>query len=553
MVAIPVAQWLPGMDITAGRLESMNQSTGLTVTNYGADPSGAVNSDAAIQLALNDARDRGGALVQVPPGIYLLGATLRIYGNTRLSLSQGAEFRRNHGGTMLLNGDAGQSFGGYTGYSNITIEGGLWNMRGTTPGMTSSAMCISIGHTSNVVVRDLEIRDLPGYHGVEFNSTIHGRVTDCLFRGYIDPGGRDFSEAVQIDLAKSSAEFGGFGPYDHTPSEDIAVTGCYFGASGTAGTTSWPRGVGSHAATITKYHRRIRISDNTFEGILQYAVSAYNWEDVTVTGNTFNGCGSSVRVRSVILTDTEDTKLPDGTQTSASQVMRNYTITGNTMREGTGYDAAIIVRGETSGTVLNVSIVGNTIDTTTNGEHGIQLVQVSRVTVADNVIANVSASGISTDSLNNTTITGNVVWTPGAHGITMVSCDHSTATGNQVRDAANNGILIQGGSNLHLRGNFIKAPGRATTKVWYGIRLSTSASSVSITGNKCRPNGSGNEAKYGLSISATCDLVHRYGNDFRGSQWAGGDAGSAGGTGVTGAGINDEGSTNLNTSATDLV
>jgi hypothetical protein len=311
--------------------------------------------------------------------------------------------------------------------------------------------------------------------------------------------------------------------------------------------------VGSHAATITKYHRRIRISDNTFEGITQYAVSAYNWEDVTVTGNTFNGCGSSVRVRSVILTDTEDTKLPDGTQTSASQVMRNYTITGNTMREGTGYDAAIIVRGETSGTVLNVSIVGNTIDTTTNGEHGIQLVQVSRVTVADNVIANVSASGISTDSLNNTTITGNVVWTPGAHGITMVSCDHSTATGNQVRDAANNGILIQGGSNLHLRGNFIKAPGRATTKVWYGIRLSTSASSVSITGNKCRPNGSGNEAKYGLSISATCDLVHRYGNDFRGSQWAGGDAGSAGGTAVTGAGINDEGSTNLNTSATDLV
>jgi parallel beta-helix repeat protein len=516
MVAIPVAQWLPGMDITAGRLESMNQSTGLTVTNYGADPSGAVNSDAAIQLALNDARDRGGALVQVPPGIYLLGATLRIYGNTRLSLAQGAEFRRNHGGTMLLNGDAGQSFGGYTGYSNITIEGGLWNMRGTTPGMTSSAMCISIGHTSNVVVRDLEIRDLPGYHGVEFNSTIHGRVTDCLFRGYIDPGGRDFSEAVQIDLAKSSAEFGGFGPYDHTPSEDIAVTGCYFGASGTAGTTSWPRGVGSHAATITKYHRRIRISDNTFEGILQYAVSAYNWEDVTVTGNTFNSCGSSVRVRSVILTDTEDTKLPDGTQTSASQVMRNYTITGNTMREGTGYDAAIIVRGETSGTVLNVSIVGNTIDTTTAAQHGIQLVQVSRVTVGNNVIANVSGSGISTDSLNNTVLSGNTVWTPAQRGITIIASDNSSVVGNQVRDSGNEGILLQTSSYIQVRDNFVKGASKASNGASSGIRLSASQDAIVISGNTVRPNSANtNKTSYGLSIDNTCTNISRWGNDCR--------------------------------------
>lgn len=519
MVAIPVAQWLPGMDITAGRLESMNQQTGLTVTNYGADPSGAVNSDAAIQLALNDARDRGGALVQVPPGIYLIGATLRIYQNTRLSLAQGAEFRRNHGGTMLLNGDAGQSFGGYTGNGNITIEGGLWNMRGTTAGMTSSAMCISIGHASNVVIRDLEIRDLPGFHGVEFNSTIHGRVTDCLFRGYIDPGGRDFSEAVQIDLAKGAGEFGGFGPYDHTPSEDIAVSGCYFGASGTAGTTAWPRGVGSHSATITKWHRRIRISDNTFEGILQYAVSAYNWEDVTVTGNTFNGCGSSVRLRTVILTDTEDTKLPDGTQTSASQVMRNITVTGNTMREGTGYDAAIIVRGEISGTVLNVTIVGNTIDTTTNAQHGIQLVWVSRVTVADNVIANVAASGVSSSNLNNVNIDGNVVWGAGTNGITAGSSDNSNILNNQIRDPGNNGIFINDATDIQIRGNFVQGARQSGgTGPYYGIRVSTNCASIVVSSNKVRPtNPRGTTAHYAFSAANATGTNYRYGNDWNGT------------------------------------
>ncbi|MFE7017690.1 glycosyl hydrolase family 28-related protein, partial [Streptomyces sp. NPDC057651] len=314
----PVAQWLPGMDISAGRLESMNQRSWLMVTNFGADSSGTVDASPGIQSALNTARDMGGAWVLIPPGVYMVGTTLRIYGNTRLTLMAGAELRRSVAGTMLINGDAGQAFGGYTGNSRIIIEGGLWNMRGTTPGLTAPAMCISIGHATDIVIRDLEIRDLPGYHGIELNSTTHGTISGCQFRGYVDPGGRDFSEAIQIDLAKSVGVFGGFGPYDHTPCEDILITGCHFGASGTAGTTAWPRGVGSHSATIGRWHRRIRIADNSFEGVLQYAVSAYNWEDVTVSGNTFVSCGSSVRIRVVILSDAEDTKDTNGNPTGAS-------------------------------------------------------------------------------------------------------------------------------------------------------------------------------------------------------------------------------------------
>lgn len=537
-MSTPIERWRPGMDITAERLESMNQRSWLMVTNYGADSSGAVNADAAIQLALNDARDRGGAWVLVPPGIYKIGATLRIYGNTRLTLMQGAEFRRNHGGTMILNGDPGQNFGGYTGYSNITIEGGLWNMQGTVAGMTSSAMCMSFGHCQNIMVRDVEIRNLPGYHAIEFNSTIHGRVQDSRFLGYIDPGGRDFSEAVQIDLAKSVGVFGGFGPYDHTPSEDIAITGCYFGASGTAGTTAWPRGIGSHSATITKYHRRIRISDCTFEGLLQFAISAYNWEDVTIVGNTFNACGSGVRVRSVILSDTEDTKLPDGTQTSASQVLRNVTITGNTFREGAGYDNAIIVQGETSGTVLNIAIVGNTIDGTSSGQAGVRLNQVSRCTVADNVIANVAGTGISTENQNNTVIGGNVVWTAGAHGITMATSSNSNILNNQIRDPANSGILVQGGSDIQIRSNFVDGANRVASSA-YGIRVSTTPTAIAVTGNKCRPGGSATAAVRGLSISSGTG-IHRFGNDMRGT-WSG-----AGANGI------DDASTSPNTSATDI-
>lgn len=546
-MATPV-DWRPGMDITAGRLQAMNPQRTFSVVNYGADSSGTVNASPGIQAALNEARDIGGALVQVPPGVYLIGQTLRIYSNTRLQLMQGAEFRRNVAATMIVNGDSGQSFPGYTGHSRITIEGGLWNMRGTTAGLTGSAMCISIGHATDIVIRDLEIRDVPGYHGIELNSTSHGTITGCRFRGYVDPGGRDFSEALQLDLAKSAAEFGGFGPYDHTPCIDILVHGNHFGDSDTAGTTAWPRGVGSHSATIGRWHRRIRVSNNSFENLLQYAVSAYNWEDTTITGNAFVGCGSGVRLRAVIITDPEDTKDVNGNQTSASQVMRNLSVVGNTFRQGGGYDEPIIALGETTGQILNLTIGSNSIDGSTTSQNGIRLQQVSRAAITGNVVANINGTGISTEDSGNLSITGNQVWTVGAHGMTFVNVDNSSAVGNHVREPGNNGILVQGGNNLHIRDNYIKSPGRSANSTYYGIRLSTSASSISLSGNKCRPNGSGNEAKYGLSISGTCTLIQRYGNDFRGAEWKGGDSPNTG----AGIGINTEAGATENTTATDL-
>ncbi|MVO87938.1 plasmin and fibronectin-binding protein A [Streptomyces sp. p1417] len=534
----PVGQWQPGMDVTAGRLNSMQQAASLLVTNYGADASGTADAAAGIQLALNVARDLGGAQVVVPPGIYLINQTLRIYNNTRLSLMAGAEFRRNYSGTMIINGDAGQDFGGYTGHSRITIEGGLWNMRGTTSGLTGSAMCISIGHATDIVIQDLEIRDTPGFHAIELNSTSHGVIRNCKFRGYVDPGGRDFSEAIQLDLAKSVGVFGGFGPYDHTPCEDVLILGCHFGASGTAGTTAWPRGIGSHSATITKYHRRVRVIGNSFEGLLQYAVSAYNWEDAVINSNTFVSCGSGVRLRSVIVADTEDTKDPNGNQTSASQVMRNLAVVGNTMRSGGGYDNAIIALGEATGTILNLTIVGNSIDGTSGGQAGIRLERVSRCTVADNIVANVAGTGISTENQNNTVLNGNVVWTAGANGITMVTSDNSEILANHIRDPANSGILVQGGSDVQIRSNFVDGANRVASSS-YGIRVSTSPTAVAISGNKCRPGSSTTKAVRGLSISSGTG-IHRFGNDMRGT-WSG-----SGGTGI------DDSSTTPNTTATDI-
>jgi parallel beta-helix repeat protein len=256
---------------------------------------------------------------------------------------------------------------------------------------------------------------------------------------------------------------------------------------------------------------------------LQYGVSAYNWEDVTVTGNTFVGCGSGVRIRSVIKSDTNDTMNVSGVQTNESQPMRNITVTGNTFRDGLGYDNVIIAQGEvTTGTILNLSVVANTIDTNTGGQAGIRVNYVSRCTVADNVVANAAGTGISCENQNNSIVNGNVVWTCAANGITMVSSDNSTIVGNQVRDAGNNGILLQTSSDIQVRDNFVKGAGRLTNATYFAIRLSDGQDSIALSGNKCRPSSNTNRAVNGLSIGTGTNMS-RYGNDVRpiGGTWTG--------------------------------
>lgn len=525
-MSTPVEEWRPGMNLTGGRLQFMLErlAESLTVTSYGAVGDGTTDDAPAIQAALTAARTNGGGWVIVPPGRYLLATLpLRIYANTRLTLLPGAVFVRGTAETLIVNGDATQNAAGYGGQGTITIEGGLWEMQGTTAGLTASTMCISIGHARNITIRDLEIRDVPGFHAIELNSTKRGIVENCRFLGYVDPDGtRNFSEAVQIDLAKSSGVFGAFGPYDHTACEDILVSGCYFGASGTPGTTAWPRGVGSHSATITKYHRRIRVIGCSFEGVLQYGVSAYNWEDATVSACNFASCGSGVRFRTVILTDTEDTKDPNGTQTGASQSMRNLSVTGCTFRGGVSYDEPIVALGETSGQILNLTISGNSIDTSTGTQNGIRLQYVERFSVGGNTISSIDSTAISMETCVNGVLSGNHVYTPGSHGITAVTCSHVSMIGNQIMYPGGNGILVQDGNNIHIRDSYIKSPGRSANATHYGIRLSTAASSVSLSGNKVRPNGSGNEAINAFSATNTCTNVARYGNDFRGAEFTGG-------------------------------
>lgn len=463
---------------------------------------------AALQAALNGVRDAGGGWVIVPSGTWDASTLpLRIYGQTRLTLLEGATIRRAGAGTMLLNGDAAQNFGGYTGHGNIIIEGGVWDCRGTV--YNTSAMGMSIGHAENITIRNTLIKDVCGYHGIEVNAVKTCRITNVRGLGYLDPGGRDFSEFIQPDLAKGSAYFGGFGPADDTPVVDLVVEGCTVGPSGTPGTTAWPRGVGSHSASPGKPHTGIVIRDLYCEGLAQWAVGAYTWQDATITGLTLKNCGAGVRVRTLDSSNASHrTPAGGGSPTIAgSEPLRNISIDDVKMYGGGTYDAAVRVEGEDTGYVQGLRLTG--VIARDVGSQAVRLIDVEDYTVDEVLARGCGATAVSTLGTRRGRIRAHVNGATGA-GITVDSRSTPAAAntdvtleGCSVTGVTANGIHIWDGNNV------VVDDCDTYALTGYGVQVSTNTNNPIF--RNCR---SRDTTLAGLNITSTVTNVKRYGNTF---------------------------------------
>lgn len=463
---------------------------------------------AALQAALNACRDAGGGWIIVPSGTWDASTLpLRIYGNTRLTLLEGATIRRAGAGTMLLNGDASQNLGGYTGHGNIIIEGGVWDARATA--YPTSAMCMSIGHAESITIRDTLIKDVCGYHGIELNAVKTARIERVRGLGYLDPGGRDFSEFIQPDLAKGSAYFGGFGPYDDTPCTDIVIEGCIVGPSGTPGTTAWPRAVGSHSASPGKQHTGIVIRDLYCEGLAQWAVGAYTWQDCTITGLTLKNCGAGVRVRTLDSgTASHRTPAGGGSPTIAgSEPLRNITVEDVKMYGGGAYDATVRVEGEDTGYVQGLRLDGITARDVAS--QAVRLIDVEDYTVDEVVARGCGATAVSTLGTRRGRIRAHVNGATGA-GITVdsrstpaASATDVTLEGCSVTGVTANGIHIWDGNNV------VVDDCDTYALTGYGVQVSTNTNNPVF--RNCR---SRDTTLAGLNVTSTVTNVKRYGNTF---------------------------------------
>lgn len=256
---------------------------------YGAVGDGVTDDRAAIQTALDD-----GGWVYVPPGVYALASgLLHIKAHTRLTLAPGATMLRTGPSGMITNADPVQPYGGYSGHGNIVIEGGVWDVNGVN--IPAYASGIGIAHSQDVTIRDTTIRNVPGWHAIEVNSSRTVLVDNCRFEGFRHDGDRNFSEAVQIDAAIDQST--GYAPYDGTVCDGIEIRSCRVGGGGADGTQPWPRGVGTHSVPQT-WHRNIRITGCVFDSPSWSAVRSYWWDRAIIAGNQVVGAdGEGIAVQ----------------------------------------------------------------------------------------------------------------------------------------------------------------------------------------------------------------------------------------------------------------
>lgn len=487
------------------------------VKAWGAKGDGSTDDCVPIQNALNAAFTAGGGTVYIPEGNYkITAAGLYIRTNVRLECAPNVTITKGADVVLLTFGEPGVDNGaGFTGHHDMSVTGGIWDMKGAT--LTTYRVGMATGHNRNIVLDNVTFKDCPGHHGIEVNSSKNVRIQNCRFIGFYHTGDRGFSEAIQIDLAKSSS-IGTLAPYDHTSCEDVRVTGCYFGASGTASTVAWPRGVGSHSSTIGVRHKDIVVDGNIFEGLIGVGVGPYNWNNGIVTNNVFDSCSGGVVAETPNTADTGDTLDTGGAQTSDSQDCTGLVIAGNTfLNTGDGnFTIAVVSYGTKY--YKNVAIANNTMsgpDVTATTNDSITCIRTQHVAINGNTISDNGDMGINCITGDYITIIGNTLQNIQTLGMQISGINDAVIADNTLRTIGQHGIQVINGGDISIKNNNIKGVSRTTNASFYGIRLSQTVVGYHIAGNRIRKFGSGNELLKGISVANTSTGGTVRGNDIQ--------------------------------------
>ncbi len=208
-----------------------------SVTDYHALGDGVADDTAAIQVAINAARDAGGGLVLVPPGTYLCGP-LTLYGKINfqiegtLRLFPLAHFgARGAGAAMISANNAADLV--ISGHGTIDGQGADW-WAAFRSGNIARPYLVRLSGSSRVLLEDITLKNSPMFH-VAFsgngsnltalNLTIQSPATSPNTDG-IDPSGQHIYIA-HCNISVGDDNIAVKGSSVHCA--DIIVTNCTFG------------------------------------------------------------------------------------------------------------------------------------------------------------------------------------------------------------------------------------------------------------------------------------------------------------------------------------
>lgn len=458
------------------------------VLAYGADPTGASDSLAAIQAAMTDCATAGGGTVLIPKGSFKLSGTILVGAETTV-YAYGAYIFPAAGNYPLLWNYPGGSPTVYTAPGNITIMGGVWDNKGQT--FTSGTSdTIFFCHASNIVCQDMTLRNTQSLvHAIEFNAINGGQIINCRSEGANKGTGIANFEAFSINAAVAGQ---GQLATDNTMSKDILVQGCYVGpAIDGSGLNSHGWAVGTHSSQGNQLYHNIRILGNTADTCLYGGIHGYCFSESVVSNNIVINCAGPG-----ILMDP---------QSGGTFFMQRLTVSGNVVQNCTG--AGISLNGvDASNHIANVSVTGNTV---TNCTNGIAMNFVTGASVTGNYVDN-SLAGIIFNNGNEIAATGNIL-SDGTFGIANSNSGHFNYSNNVINSASTNGILVNvaAASSGEISGNFILNSG-------IGVYSPNNTVQVLCSNNKIGQGGSGTQGIVVAGTSANWTVIN---NDVSNGTW----------------------------------
>lgn len=306
------------------------------VVDFGADPTGATDSTAAVQAAL----DSNASTIVFPAGTYLV-TWAKIPSNKHV-IGYGAKITTN--GNIIFANKADGVTGGWSANRDITIEG--FEVFAPNP---VNCTPFGFGHATHVTVKNCVFHDIQTWHFIEFNSCKGCIVDNCYFYNYGTAAG-GYTEMIQLDYALQEGVFPWFGPYDQTPTQDTKIVNCSFVGNSERISGHIPAAIGNHTSSTEWKIIGTEIANCYFENMgscLKFVLSA----NLIMTGCYANNCENGVYMGGTIY----------GTN------INNNFLVGRSDWEQTGYKRGIFIEWVNSADMT--MIIGNTV--ANFGSHGV--------------------------------------------------------------------------------------------------------------------------------------------------------------------------------------
>ena len=236
---------------------------------------------------------KGGELV-FTAGTYNLPNTLFVASNTRIRLEKGAILKKTQEAGPALkasttifqlisteNSDKEGIYYGHEGDHDISITGeGEIDLNNLCE--DKSAIAITMGHNTNVLVDGITFRNLGLGHFMEVDACKNVTIQNCKFIDHV-ASGMNNKEAINLDTPDKLRD--GFNAKwsskDKTPNENVVINKCVF--------DNLETGVGTHRYTGDVYQTDVRITNCTFNKC-NTAIRALNYKNVIISHNVFTNC-----------------------------------------------------------------------------------------------------------------------------------------------------------------------------------------------------------------------------------------------------------------------